>query len=72
VHEHIRGLREFDWRGYSCAVTAPKFHRFNLHQFDVPAIDELQARRDRDLVGVDVFAGELAELEDHQRPSGRF
>jgi hypothetical protein len=26
VKEHIRGLREFEWKGFSCAVTAPKFN----------------------------------------------
>ena len=25
VREHIRGLREFDWKGYHCLVTAPEF-----------------------------------------------
>lgn len=26
VKEHIRGLAEFDWNGYGCRVTAPKFN----------------------------------------------
>lgn len=26
VKEHVRGLREFDWRGFHCAVTAPKLN----------------------------------------------
>lgn len=26
VKEHIRGLAEFDWKGYGCRVTAPKFN----------------------------------------------
>lgn len=26
VREHIRGLSEFDWKGYDCRVTAPKFN----------------------------------------------
>ncbi len=26
VKEHIRGLAEFDWKGYDCRVTAPKFN----------------------------------------------
>ena len=26
VREHIRGLAEFDWKGYGCRVTAPKFN----------------------------------------------
>ena len=26
IPEHIRGLREFDWNGYHCTITAPKFH----------------------------------------------
>lgn len=28
VKEHIRGLAEFDWNGYGCRVTAPKFNGF--------------------------------------------
>lgn len=26
VKEHIRGIREFNWNGYRCVVTAPKFN----------------------------------------------
>jgi hypothetical protein len=26
VRAHVRGVREFDWRGYGCAVTAPKLN----------------------------------------------
>jgi hypothetical protein len=71
VHEHIRGLRVFDWRGYACAVTAPKFHSFNLHQFDVPALSDLRPHA-KDLVDVSEFAGVLAETEDTQRAPARY
>ena len=37
VSEHIRGLREFDWKGFHCIVTAPKFHGATAAAFDVPA-----------------------------------
>lgn len=26
VKAHVRGLREFDWKGYHCAVTAPNLN----------------------------------------------
>lgn len=28
IPEHIRGLRDFDWSGFHCSITAPKFHAY--------------------------------------------
>ena len=47
VKEHIRGIREFDWKGYHCVITAPKFHLSKLSSsFDASGMDEddLQGR----------------------------
>jgi hypothetical protein len=35
VPENIRGLREFDWSGYHCSITAPRFHAYSSSAFDV-------------------------------------
>lgn len=40
IKEHIRGLREFDWNGYHCLVTAPKFtSELVTSSFPLPAED---------------------------------
>ena len=41
VKEHIRGIREFNWNGYHCVVTAPKFHLTRLaSEFEMEGEDE--------------------------------
>lgn len=37
IKEHLRGVRTFDWKGYTCAVTAPDFHAFSADRFDTSA-----------------------------------
>jgi hypothetical protein len=63
VREHLRGLREFDWRGYHCLVTAPKLNGFvattaSLEPIrtDRPGPDELTTAE---------LAAKLADLEDY-------
>ncbi len=64
VKAHVRGLREFDWRGYSCAVTAPdlKGAIFTNFLLDPLLID----RKDKteDFIEIDAIAERLATLED--------
>lgn len=40
VKEHLRGLNEFDWKGYHCLISAPEFHGLTSVDFDVGAYDE--------------------------------
>lgn len=39
VKEHSKGLREFNWQGYECAITAPTFHTVLSHAFNVPSLE---------------------------------
>lgn len=66
VKEHIRGIREFDWKGYHCAVTAPKFHMFNLVEFNVGAEDDEGLPRQEKMIGFAQLGKQLADLEDRQ------
>lgn len=67
VKEHIRGLRRFDWKGYACAITAPKFHRLTSHGFDLaPDYEEDLPADEHGLIGVDQMGELLAKMEDTQ------
>jgi hypothetical protein len=39
IKEHIRGLSKFNWKGFFCYVTAPKFHYFDVRDFDLASQD---------------------------------
>lgn len=65
VKEHIRGLREFNWNGYHCAVLAPRFHLVDADAMQVASHDEV------DLAGKwgmapDKLGEFLADSEDAQ------
>lgn len=71
VKEHVRGLRTFDWNGYACAITAPKFHKWTTQSFNLSSIIEEDARdNERHLFGSKI-GGMLAEMEDKQQPLSR-
>lgn len=69
VKEHVRGLREFDWRGYSCSVTAPKFTgALTTANFDLPPLilteEEARAAEPGSLLSMEATARVLADAED--------
>lgn len=69
VKEHIRGLRQFYWKGYECAVTAPQFHRWTSQAFDVaPEFEEDVAEVPKDFITMDRMGAILADMEDAQQP----
>lgn len=61
VPEHIRGLREFDWRGYRFYVSAPKFHKYT-NDFSIDALVEEDVKKK--VVGMNVVAREIVKYED--------
>lgn len=65
VREHIRGVREFSWRGFQCAVTAPEFHTWSAAYYDIGAhaASDVIGRR---VVDVGTVAAALADAEDYQ------
>lgn len=67
VKEHIRGLRTFTWRGFSCAIVAPKFHVWSATKFDVGATD-VSDITDNAAYTVEQIGAILSKLEDHQEP----
>ena len=40
VKEHLRGLNEFDWKGYHCLISAPEFQGLITTEFNLAAEDE--------------------------------
>jgi hypothetical protein len=58
IPEHIRGLREFDWSGYHCTITAPDFHVFNSLEFGSAAETSLDDALPAGMLGI----GELGEI----------
>lgn len=67
VKEHIRGIRAFNWRGYKCAVVAPKFHALNLDVFDASSeIFEADDAVPSKMVDMGSAAKRMAMLEDEQ------
>lgn len=64
VKAHVRGLREFDWKGYHCAVTAPKLNGALFTAFDLtPTLVEGDYEPD-DYMTMDRMAERLAANED--------
>jgi len=59
----VRGLREFDWRGYSCSVIAPKLNGLLT---TMCALEPVEAEPDSlDTVDTLSAAIMLADAEDH-------
>jgi hypothetical protein len=69
VPTHIRGLRQFEWNGYECSISAPDFHAFQSQTFDAEAqvLDEELELVPMDRM-VDNVGAVLAAMEDHQDP----
>lgn len=64
VKAHVRGLREFEWKGYHCAVTAPKLNGSLFTAFDLsPTIVDGEYNV-ADFVELDTMAERLADRED--------
>lgn len=65
VPEHIRGLREFDWLGYHCTVTAPKFHVYLSSDFELSAdMHNEEAFDDKEMMGIGALGDMMNGLED--------
>ena len=64
VKEHIRGVRLFAWKGFDCAVSAPKFHAFARSTIPTGAILEEDQPNMVGMVGIDYVAKELVLAEE--------
>lgn len=68
VKAHVRGLREFQWRGYQCAVTAPKLTGDVLTAaFDLPPVEVETDAALPEMLEIDQVAARIAEWEDADR-----
>jgi len=64
VKAHVRGLREFDWKGYHCTVTAPKLNGAIFTAADLsPTIVDGDEDPD-DFVTTEQMAAQMAAHED--------
>lgn len=62
VKAHVRGLREFDWRGYHCHVTAPKLNGAILTSCPVPPA--VRGEPTDGYLDSEELAAKLADAED--------
>lgn len=64
VKAHVRGLREFDWKGYHCAVTAPRLNGslFTDHKLD--PVEVPRTELSSSILQIDQVATMLADQED--------
>ncbi len=61
----MRGLREFDWRGFRCAVTAPKLNGAIVTNLDIaPVLIDAEADDSDAYLDIEQVAGRLADAED--------
>lgn len=44
VKEHLRGLNEFDWKGYHCLISAPEFHGLTSVEFDIGSEEDYDSK----------------------------
>lgn len=69
VKDHIRGLADFDWHGYMCHVTAPKFNGQLSSEFEMSSeeFDEDEGiPRSAGMVDISKIGSVLAELENRK------
>lgn len=64
IPSHIRGIREFDWSGYHCTITAPDFHVFNALYFGLDAETSLDEELPDGMLGIGQLGEMLNGLED--------
>ena len=64
VKAHVRGVREFDWKGYHCAVTAPKLNGAIFTQCELAPVLLEKEELNEDFMETVEFAIKLADAED--------
>jgi len=64
VKEHVRGVRLFTWKGFDCAVSAPKLHAFARSTLPTGAILEEDQPNMVGMVGIDYVAKQLVLAEE--------
>ncbi len=64
VKAHVRGLREFDWKGYHCTVTAPRLNGAILTNFLLDPLEVDRADKSPQNLQIDQVATMLADHED--------
>lgn len=67
VKEHIRGLSDFDWKGYQCHVTAPRFNGSLSNVFTLAGTETENDAPTQGWVDVSKVGKMLADFEDGQR-----
>lgn len=66
VREHVRGERQFTWRDFSCAVTAPQLNGAVVtSHFDIETVEVDAIELPSGLMEIDAAAEKLADAEDY-------
>lgn len=73
IKQHVRGAEKFEWRGFQCAISAPKFHFFggvteygDKHALLDSSVDPEHAR----LLRPGAMEKWIAEQEDNNQKTG--
>jgi hypothetical protein len=64
VKSHIRGLREFEWKGYHCVVTAPGLNGRLLTNLTLEPVDVDPNKPPEEYMETDALAVTMANAED--------
>lgn len=64
VKAHVRGLREFDWKGYHCFVTAPKLRGDVFTQFGCAPVEVDSKELPPGMLDTQELSTMLADAED--------
>jgi hypothetical protein len=64
VKAHVRGLREFDWKGYRCVVTAPEFKGVIATTVNIDPVDPEADDTKGEFISTLELARILADIED--------
>jgi hypothetical protein len=66
VKGHLRGLREFSWRGTHCAILAPKFHRLDGDDLTCAA-EVIDGPMSKSMISGKTLGKRMAHWEDKQQ-----
>jgi hypothetical protein len=65
IKEHIRGLREFNWKGYQIQVVSPKYQQKTSASFTEPGM-EIEEDEKSNVIYLSKLGKMLADFEERK------
>ena len=66
VKEHLRGLNEFDWKGYHCLISAPEFQGLTSVDFTPGAEDDEHQEENEKYISASKIGLMLSRIEEQE------